>query len=84
MYQISKWRGEAGSRNALICLVSLADEAAVRPAFREKRINALLALASVAEADAIVAAAPNLLARKSWRRIPIVTAAEFVSWYDRP
>jgi predicted nucleic acid-binding protein len=67
---------------AWYCVVSLADELAVRPAIRDKRTKALLALAATAEADVIVAIAPDLLARKSWRRIPIVTPSKFASWYD--
>jgi putative PIN family toxin of toxin-antitoxin system len=68
--------------NAWYCPVSASDLAAIRPRIRDKRSNLILALAAAAEADAVVAIAPDLLARKSWRRIPIVTPAEFVNWYD--
>jgi uncharacterized protein len=67
--------------NAWNCAVTPADEGSVRPAIRDKKTKALIALATTAEADVIVASTSGLLARKSWRNISIVPALEFVSWY---
>jgi predicted nucleic acid-binding protein len=70
------------NRNASLCQVFPSDLFSVPQRFRDGRNNAILALAVFAEADAIVACSPDLLARKSCRKIPIVTPNEFVSWYD--
>jgi uncharacterized protein len=64
-------------RNAWICPVSKADVSKVRHAGRDRRNNMVLALAAIAEADAIISSEPALLARKTWRGIPIVAPAEF-------
>lgn len=68
--------------NAWFCLVSAADEGSVRAATLDERTKVLLALAATAEADMIIAIAPDLLTRKSWRGIPIVPPSEFLREYD--
>jgi uncharacterized protein len=72
------------SRNAWLCQVSASDVSAVRPKSRDRRTGPLLALAAVAEADVIISIDPALLARKTWRRIPIFSPEEFITRYDRP
>lgn len=64
------------------CLVSAADFSGIRSQRRDRRNNAILALAAVAEADVIVSSEKDLLARKTWREIPIVSPAEFVAWHN--
>ncbi|MFZ1939951.1 MAG: PIN domain-containing protein [Terracidiphilus sp.] len=64
------------------CLVEAPDSAAVRHSAHDRRNSIILALAAIAEADAIISTVPELLSRKTWRRVPIVTPAEFLSWYD--
>ena len=70
------------SRNAWLCPVSLSDVSAIRPPGRDRTIRALLALAAAAEADVIVSSDRYLLARKTWRRIPIISPDEFITRYD--
>jgi putative PIN family toxin of toxin-antitoxin system len=65
-----------------MCLVSPAEVSGIHLPSRGRRNQVILALASVAEADAIVSGDNDLLARKAWRKIPILPPAEFVSWYD--
>jgi len=63
------------------CVVEAPDLAGVRHSARDQRKNIILALAAVAEPDAIISIVPELLSHKTWRRVPIVTPAEFLSWY---
>ncbi len=70
-------------RNAWACPVSAADLSRIRPPCRDRRNNVVLALAAVAEADIIVSCEADLLRRKAWHRIPIITPAEFVARFDR-
>lgn len=68
---------------AWICQVSAPDWSAVRPRCHSRRNNIVLALAAAAEADVIVSVEDELLARKAWHRIPIVTPAEFQAQFDQ-
>jgi predicted nucleic acid-binding protein len=70
-------------RNAWDCPVSAAELAKSRPSRRDGRINLTLAFAAVADADWIVSIEDDLLARKAWRGIRIVTPAEFVDQFAR-
>lgn len=70
-------------RNAWVCTLSAADVSKIRPSCRDRGNNVILALAAAAEADVIVSCEPDLLARKAWRGIPIVTAAAFVDRFNR-
>jgi len=69
-------------RHVWICQVSASDLAPVRSFHRSRRSRIVLALARVAEADAVVAIDPDLLLRKVWRSIPIVTTTDFVGLFD--
>jgi len=69
-------------RSPWACTVSATDVSKIRPTCRDRGNNVILALAAVAEADAIVSSEAELLARKAWRGIPIVTPAEFVDRVD--
>jgi len=69
-------------RNAWVCPVSPAGQPKPRSAFRNRRNYLVLALAVVGEADVIVSGDTGLLARKAWRRIPIMTPAEFIDRFD--
>ncbi len=69
-------------RNAWACTVSADDVSKIRPSCRDRGNNVILALAAVAEADFIVSCEPDLLARKVWRGIPIITPTEFVDRFD--
>jgi predicted nucleic acid-binding protein len=64
------------------CLVSAADLSGIRSQRRGRKNSVILALATVAEVDAIVSGEKDLLARKAWRKIPIVSPADFAAWYD--
>ena len=70
-------------RSAWACTVSADDVSKIRPRCRDRGNNLILVLAVVAEADFIVSCEPDLLARKAWHRIPIITPAEFVDRFDR-
>ena len=67
--------------NAWMCPLTDADWAKSRHSRRDPGSNLVLALAGVAEADVIVGSAPGLVARKVWRGIRIVTAAEFLDQF---
>jgi len=70
-------------RNAWVCPVSPVDLAKLRPSLRNRGNRLILALAAVAEADLIVSNDADLLARKAWRDIPILTPAEFLDQFDQ-
>lgn len=70
-------------RNAWDCPVSAADLTKSRPVRRDGRINFTLAFATVADADWIVSIEDDLVARKVWRGIRIVTPVEFVDRFAR-
>jgi putative PIN family toxin of toxin-antitoxin system len=72
------------ANTAWSCLVSEAELSAIRPPCRDRRNHVVLTLATTAEADAIVSSDEDLLARKAWRKIPIVTPSGFAAWYDAP
>jgi len=58
--------------------VTQEDIVAVAPSCRDPRDNQFLALALVAQADVIVSSDKDLLVLNPWRRIPILTATEFL------
>ncbi len=64
------------------CQVSPADFSGIRSKRRDQRNNVIFALATVAEADVIVSSEKDLLKRKAWRKIPIVSPAEFAAWHN--
>jgi hypothetical protein len=51
------------------------------PPCRDKKDNFILALALVAQADAIVRSDHDLLALHPWNGIPILTPAQFVAQF---
>jgi len=71
-------------RRSLLFAVDIADLSAVDPPCRDPNDNRFLALARIAEADALVASDEDLLAMHPWRGMPIVTPAEFLSRLQRP
>jgi putative PIN family toxin of toxin-antitoxin system len=81
------------SRHAFVALirrrmrlfaVDLADLSAVDPPCRDPKDNQFLALAQVAEADALVSSDEDLLVLHPWRGIPILTQAEFLARFPNP
>ncbi|MGC9199949.1 MAG: putative toxin-antitoxin system toxin component, PIN family [Acidobacteriaceae bacterium] len=65
-------------RNARLFEVPDADTIAVRPSCRDANDNKFLALAKIAEADAIVSSDEDLLILHPWRGIPILSPAHFL------
>jgi len=65
-------------RNAWICPASAMEPKRLRLRRHNRGSSLILALAAAAEADAIVSSKTDLLTRKAWRGIPILTSAEFV------
>lgn len=69
-------------RNAWICQVSASDIDKVRRACRDRKNIVVLALARAAEADVVVSVDRDLLTRKTWHGIRIVTPADFAGRFD--
>jgi predicted nucleic acid-binding protein len=67
--------------NAWSSTVSEADLSKIRPTPRDRGISVVLALAAVANADAIVGSDAGLIGCKTRQAIPIVTPAEFAAWF---
>lgn len=65
-----------------MCRLSKEEIAGIRPKGLPRRIGIVFALAAVAEADVVICSEGSLLARKIFRRIPIVSPAEFAAMYD--
>jgi uncharacterized protein len=66
-------------RNSILFPIQDADRMAVQSACRDSSDNQFLALALVAEADAIVSSDEDLLVLHPWRAIAIMTPAEFLT-----
>lgn len=66
-------------RHVHLFAVQNADMEAVLPPCRDPKDTQFLALALVAEADALVSSDEDLLVLHPWRGIPIVTPAEFLA-----
>lgn len=66
-------------RNAHRFPVENKDVVAVRPLCRDLHDNKFLALALAAEADILVSSDEDLLVLHPWRRIPILTPAQFLA-----
>jgi predicted nucleic acid-binding protein len=64
-------------RHLRLFTVQQSDVAAVDPPCRDPMDSKFLALALVSEADALVSSDEDLLILHPWRRIPILTPAEF-------
>ena len=52
------------------------------PPCRDSRDNKFLALALIADADAIVSSDEDLLTLHPWRGIPILTPTQFLAEYE--
>ena len=66
-------------RNARLFEVAQSDMEAVNPACRDPKDNKFLALAQVAEADAIITSDEDLLVLNPWHQIPILRPSEFLA-----
>jgi len=66
-------------RNSRVFDVPESCTMAVDPSCRDTMDNKFLALAGIAEADAIVSSDEDMLVLHPWDRIPIVSPAEFIS-----
>ena len=66
-------------RNARLFEVTESDLEAVDPVCRDPEDNKFLALAKVAEADAIVTSDEDLLVLHPWHQIPILRPADFLA-----
>jgi putative PIN family toxin of toxin-antitoxin system len=66
-------------RRARLFVVQNADTMAIEPPCRDPKDNPFLALALIAEADALVSSDEDLLVLHPWRGMPIVTPAEFLA-----
>jgi uncharacterized protein len=66
-------------RNAQIFVVEEADLALAQPPCRDPRDTQFLAVALVAEADALVSSDDDLLVLHPWREIDILTPLQFVT-----
>lgn len=66
-------------RNVNVFAVVESDLQALKPPCRDANDNQFLALAQVAEADAIVASDEDLLVLHPWCQIPILSPADFLA-----
>lgn len=66
-------------RNVRLFAVTNSDLQAVKPRCRDAKDNQFLALAHVAEADAIVSSDEDLLILHPWCQIPILSPADFLA-----
>jgi uncharacterized protein len=71
------------SRNAWLCPSSLSEKRVVRRPRCNRDSRSVLDLAIAGEADVIVSSDRQLLASKSWRRIPIVAPEQFVDGLEQ-
>lgn len=60
--------------------VTPADEAALQPACRDAADNKFLALVQVCQADVLVSSDDDLLLLNSWRGVPVLRPAEFLTY----